>query len=426
VIKIADFGLSKVIWDSQTMTPCGTVGYTAPEIVKDERYSKSVDMWALGCVLYTLLCGFPPFYDESIQVLTEKVARGQYTFLSPWWDDISKSAQDLISHLLTVDPDQRYSIKEFLAHPWTRQTDEATEAATNTPPLATPLSSRHVQKQPLDTSAADQAPYAPASARLSDQPSTGLDSPIDFRSPGAINLREVFDVGYAVHRQEEENKRRKNHRNYPGTNPTARFQSALNPLNEDYDDEDGYEGEIPYQPIDYDEYPPSKPQKHSKEVAAMEAKLRSTKLGASSHAAQARRAHQPQQQQGYGQHSAIVAAAAKQSIGGRWRQPFELNLDNAILLQKRRHHTEHNDRAPKKDKSQGVHSAVSRIPQGYVDVLADEMIHAVRPYKLGRDVLEHIHKVLPGLLEALALSLGQFSSTQAYLDVMAFIHEYRW
>jgi len=91
-IKIADFGLSKVIWDSQTMTPCGTVGYTAPEIVKDERYSKSVDMWAMGCVLYTLLCGFPPFYDESIQVLTEKVARGQYTFLSPWWDDISKSA----------------------------------------------------------------------------------------------------------------------------------------------------------------------------------------------------------------------------------------------------------------------------------------------------------------------------------------------
>ena len=99
-IKIADFGLSKIVWDSQTMTPCGTVGYTAPEIVKDERYSKSVDMWAVGCVLYTLLCGFPPFYDESIQTLTEKIARGHYTFLSPWWDNISKSAKDLISHLL--------------------------------------------------------------------------------------------------------------------------------------------------------------------------------------------------------------------------------------------------------------------------------------------------------------------------------------
>jgi serine/threonine-protein kinase RCK2 len=92
-VKIADFGLSKVVWNEQTKTPCGTVGYTAPEIVKDERYSNSVDMWALGCVLYTLLCGFPPFYDESISVLTEKVAKGSYTFLSPWWDEISTSCK---------------------------------------------------------------------------------------------------------------------------------------------------------------------------------------------------------------------------------------------------------------------------------------------------------------------------------------------
>ena len=92
-VKIADFGLSKVVWNEETMTPCGTVGYTAPEIVKDERYSNSVDMWAMGCVLYTLLCGFPPFYDESINVLTEKVARGHFTFLSPWWDDISHSCR---------------------------------------------------------------------------------------------------------------------------------------------------------------------------------------------------------------------------------------------------------------------------------------------------------------------------------------------
>lgn len=96
-VKIADFGLSKVVWNEETMTPCGTVGYTAPEIVKDERYSKSVDMWALGCVLYTLLCGFPPFYDESINVLTEKVARGHYTFLSPWWDDISASGMSTLA-----------------------------------------------------------------------------------------------------------------------------------------------------------------------------------------------------------------------------------------------------------------------------------------------------------------------------------------
>ncbi|RCI06470.1 MAPK-activated protein kinase Srk1, partial [Rhizopus stolonifer] len=101
VVKLADFGLSKVIWDNSTLTPCGTVGYTAPEIVRDQKYSKSVDMWAIGCVLYTILCGFPPFYDESIRALTHKVARGEYTFLSPWWDPISPAAKDLIRNLLT-------------------------------------------------------------------------------------------------------------------------------------------------------------------------------------------------------------------------------------------------------------------------------------------------------------------------------------
>src|SRR5271156_5603751 len=199
-IKIADFGLSKIVWDSQTMTPCGTVGYTAPEIVKDERYSKSVDMWALGCVLYTLLCGFPPFYDESIQILTEKVARGQYTFLSPWWDDISKPAQDLVSHLLTVNPDKRFTIEQFLDHPWIRGTDEDTHAAADAPPLATPLAVRQ-KEWGVAGRAGDYSLQTPATPGARIQ---------DFRSPGAINLREVFDVGYAVHRQEEEAKRRKN------------------------------------------------------------------------------------------------------------------------------------------------------------------------------------------------------------------------
>ncbi|KAI9924745.1 hypothetical protein ASPWEDRAFT_40689 [Aspergillus wentii DTO 134E9] len=323
-IKIADFGLSKVIWENQTMTPCGTVGYTAPEIVKDERYSKGVDMWALGCVLYTLLCGFPPFYDESIQVLTEKVARGQYTFLSPWWDDISKPAQDLVSHLLTVDPDKRYTIKEFLAHPWIRQTDDATEAAADAPPLATPLIARQKELS-LDAVATD------APVRL-DPPSAGLDRPLDFRSPGAINLREVFDVGYAVHRQEEEGKRRKNFKQgYRGSNPTTGFQTALNPLNEDSDDEDAA-APVP----ESGNNPPAKIPKASQEasdVAGMEAKLRSTNLGAhTSHAAQARQAHKPR---GYGQHSAAVAAAAKQNIARSSKQPFELSLDGATLLEKR-------------------------------------------------------------------------------------------
>ncbi|QKX62883.1 uncharacterized protein TRUGW13939_10051 [Talaromyces rugulosus] len=322
-IKIADFGLSKVIWDSQTMTPCGTVGYTAPEIVKDERYSKSVDMWALGCVLYTLLCGFPPFYDESIQVLTEKVARGQYTFLSPWWDDISKSAQDLVSHLLTVDPDKRYTIRQFLDHPWIKQTNEQTHAAADAPPLATPLVSRQKEAEILG----DQLPL----------PSTVSERRLmDFRSPGAVNLREVFDVGYAVHRQEEEGKRRKNFRQgYRG--------AQLNPLNEDYDfEEPAADDEAEAE----SENPPAKIPRSSQQasdVAAMEYKMRSTNLGTQpSSAAQARHSvvnrapRQQQQQQGYGQHSAAVAAAAKQNAARHARQPFELNLANATLLERRR------------------------------------------------------------------------------------------
>lgn len=210
-IKIADFGLSKVVWNEETMTPCGTVGYTAPEIVKDERYSKSVDMWALGCVLYTLLCGFPPFYDESINVLTEKVARGYYTFLSPWWDDISDSAKDLIQHLLCVDPAQRYTIDEFLAHPWCT-------AAPAPPPPPTPAA---YSREPLDS------PLLAAARGL-----------VDARSPGLASLKEAFDVTYAVHRMEEEGARRRAYNGRGGAGTRGLLQ-GLNEEDEvsDVDDE---------------------------------------------------------------------------------------------------------------------------------------------------------------------------------------------
>ncbi|KAG1755861.1 kinase-like domain-containing protein [Suillus lakei] len=208
-IKIADFGLSKVIWNEETMTPCGTVGYTAPEIVKDERYSQSVDMWALGCVLYTLLCGFPPFYDESINVLTEKVARGYYTFLSPWWDDISHSAKDLIQHLLCVDPAQRYTIDEFLAHPWC--------TAAPAPPPVSSTPSVYANSPPLDS------PLLTAARG-------GV---LEARSPGLATLKEAFDITYAVHRMEEEGARRRAYNGRGG----AGTRGFLHGLNEDEEDD---------------------------------------------------------------------------------------------------------------------------------------------------------------------------------------------
>lgn len=295
-IKIADFGLSKIVWDNQTMTPCGTVGYTAPEIVKDERYSKSVDMWALGCVLYTLLCGFPPFYDESIEVLTEKVAKGQYTFLSPWWDEISKSAQDLISHLLTVDPEKRYTITEFLAHPWITGNG--------------PTPRDEMKKADGMLRAFDATKFEEAGRRY------------DFRSPGAVNLREVFDVGYAVHRQEEEGKRRA--QIGPKGTP-ARF---LGGLNEEDEDEDHME-------IDGQENDDAKPNAATK---ALEQSMRKANIRDQEQQQQQSRGRERERtEKGYGQHSAAVAAAARQQVRDRNRQrgAFELNLDNATLLGKR-------------------------------------------------------------------------------------------
>lgn len=302
-IKIADFGLSKVVWDTQTMTPCGTVGYTAPEIVKDERYSKSVDMWAMGCVLYTLLCGFPPFYDESIQVLTEKVAKGQYTFLSPWWDDISKSAQDLVSHLLTVDPEKRYTIKEFLDHPWIKNTKEPTYAAFDAPPLATPATERNKQfgHEPLRAFNPDLL-ESPGARRM------------DFRSPGAVNLREVFDVGYAVHRQEEEAKRRKYGMAAPGLNTIG-----------DEDEDEGPE------------------RKKQTGVQGLEHGMKNARINDGGIAGQnnlANARHPPPQARkpeakGYGQHDAKVAAAARSAIRGQ-KNEFELNLNGSTLLGRRK------------------------------------------------------------------------------------------
>ncbi|KAK3833451.1 MAG: putative calcium/calmodulin-dependent protein kinase [Linnemannia elongata] len=226
-VRIADFGLSKVVWNEQTMTPCGTVGYTAPEIVKDERYSKSVDMWAMGCVLYTLLCGFPPFYDESIQALTEKVARGQYSFLSPWWDEISSSAKDLITHLLCVNPNERYTIDQFLAHPWIKAGETVAKATEEAIP-AIAVDSPAPENKVLSNVAAMTPEYGVNKIAYKRRAENPL-------SPG-IGLKEVFDVSNAVHRMEEESRRR-NTPQASGLHPA--FMSQLNEEDEMDEDSEG-------------------------------------------------------------------------------------------------------------------------------------------------------------------------------------------
>lgn len=202
-VQLADFGLSKQIWENKTKTPCGTVGYTAPEIVKDERYSNKIDMWALGCVLYTLLCGFPPFYDEKIDVLTEKIALGHYEFLKPWWNEISMEAKNCVKNLLCVNEAQRYDINEFFEDPWVLEfleklpKDEATGKHIYTGyDKILEKQQKEIKKQEQDLSKATKkyAIYRPM-----------YYSPA-LESPAGIRLKDAFDISTALHRENEEKK----------------------------------------------------------------------------------------------------------------------------------------------------------------------------------------------------------------------------
>lgn len=203
-VVLGDFGLSKIIAGVPTATPCGTMSYAAPEIVRDEKYTTEVDMWAIGCVLYTLLAGYPPFYDPDTKVLMKKVAKGQYTFDSPWWNDISNDAKDIVSRLLTVNAEERLNIKEFLAHPWITQpgkTENSKEAKST---------SQKAHNANGDTKTA-KTPELPATEAI-------RESRVEARTPGFMNVRELFDVVFSAHRNGDNERRQES--------PEANFVAA--------------------------------------------------------------------------------------------------------------------------------------------------------------------------------------------------------
>jgi calcium/calmodulin-dependent protein kinase I len=86
IIKVSDFGLARFITpDGMASTTCGTPGYVAPEIISQQPYSKECDYWSIGVVLYILLCGFPPFYDNDNMKLFEKIKLGKFDFPEQSW-----------------------------------------------------------------------------------------------------------------------------------------------------------------------------------------------------------------------------------------------------------------------------------------------------------------------------------------------------
>uniref|UniRef100_A0A674B8E5 calcium/calmodulin-dependent protein kinase n=1 Tax=Salmo trutta TaxID=8032 RepID=A0A674B8E5_SALTR len=119
-VKLADFGLAiDVQGDEQAWFGfAGTPGYLSPEVLRKDPYGKPVDIWACGVVLYILLVGYPPFWDEDQHKLYQQIKAGAYDFPSPEWDTVTPEAKNLINQMLTINPAKRITADQALKHPW--------------------------------------------------------------------------------------------------------------------------------------------------------------------------------------------------------------------------------------------------------------------------------------------------------------------
>ncbi|KAI1407069.1 calcium/calmodulin-dependent protein kinase 1 [Hypoxylon sp. FL1857] len=119
-LVLADFGIAKMLdtKDEVLTTMAGSFGYAAPEVMLKKGHGKPVDMWSLGVITYTLLCGYSPFRSENLQDLIDECSNGKVVFHERYWRDVSGDAKDFIMHLLQPDPDDRWTSQQALKHPW--------------------------------------------------------------------------------------------------------------------------------------------------------------------------------------------------------------------------------------------------------------------------------------------------------------------
>ncbi|XP_004497622.1 calcium-dependent protein kinase 20 [Cicer arietinum] len=117
-LKTIDFGLSMFFRPGETFTDVvGSPYYVAPEVLR-KNYGQECDIWSAGVIIYILLSGVPPFWDESEQGIFEQVLKGELDFISEPWPSISESAKDLVRRMLIRDPKKRLTAHEVLCHPW--------------------------------------------------------------------------------------------------------------------------------------------------------------------------------------------------------------------------------------------------------------------------------------------------------------------
>ena len=119
IIKIMDFGLSKIVSPKEKMTDgYGTLSYVAPEILLRSPYNKEVDIWSMGVILFYMLCGHLPFRGSKEQEVAEKIVYDDVEFDEDEWETRSQKVQDLISNCLEKKAVNRITIDNFINHPW--------------------------------------------------------------------------------------------------------------------------------------------------------------------------------------------------------------------------------------------------------------------------------------------------------------------
>lgn len=130
-VVLVDFGIARHLKsDDEVLTNvCGSFGYAAPEILSKKGHGKAVDLWSLGIITYTMLCGYTPFRSDDPKVLAEETQRGKIEFHDRYWKNVSAEAKDFVKACLKTDPLQRITADEAMKHPWLAETRDGTEAS---------------------------------------------------------------------------------------------------------------------------------------------------------------------------------------------------------------------------------------------------------------------------------------------------------